>query len=127
MIRHVTGNPETRVSPDVIVKALNDELGPVFRQIPQPELEKDLSLIAKRAVEADLCMHLDRSDWTVISCHPDTGAMFGFPFKGGKREDGFRMVASDMANPLARDEDSKSMLRPPTPVSVRCLEHASIC
>jgi hypothetical protein len=66
-------------------------------------------------------------DGKVISCHPDTGAKFGFPFKGSKREDGFRMVASDMANPLARDEDSKSMLRPPTPVSVRCLEHASIC
>jgi hypothetical protein len=107
MICHITGD-RTRVSRETIAKALQQELAPLvdLRGVgDQADLDEQLGQIARRAVEVDVCMHLDRTDRAVISRHPDSGALFAFPFDGDSRADGFKMAPSEFGLPMDSGEN----------------------
>jgi hypothetical protein len=97
IILHVTED-KTRISPDFVVNALKNELDPFYCTNPEyPEMNREfmhetIERLAQSAVELDVCMQLDRGDWSVVSRHPDTSALFGFPLEAGPRPDGFRML-----------------------------------
>ena len=97
IILHVTKD-KTRTSADFVANALKNELDPVYRpnhdypKMTRELMHENIELLAQKAVELDVCMQLDRGDWSVVSRHPDTGALFGFPLEAGPRPDGFRMI-----------------------------------
>ncbi|KAK4035250.1 hypothetical protein C8A01DRAFT_38272 [Parachaetomium inaequale] len=75
--------PFTRRDPRLVVEALNQELRPFFQtQEGRTDAERDkiFSSIARIAVETDLAMQFDRTEWSVSFGHPETGALVGFPF-----------------------------------------------
>ncbi|KAK4154801.1 hypothetical protein C8A00DRAFT_32396 [Chaetomidium leptoderma] len=102
LICQVTGD-KSRASVESVVQILKDELSPLLRvpeELSQSKLDEKLGRIAECALEADLCMHLDRTDWAVIRRHPDTSTEYGFPFEAAERADGFKMEACFVAHPF---------------------------
>lgn len=97
IILHVTED-RTRIAPDFVANALKNELDPFYRANPEyPAMTREfmhetIESLAQSAVELDVCMQIDRGDWSVVSRHPDTGALFGFPLEADPRPDGFRMI-----------------------------------
>ena len=76
--------PFTRRDPRLVVEALNQELRPFFQTQEgrtDAQRDKDFSSIAGIAVETDLAMQFDRTEWFVSFGHPETGALLGFPFE----------------------------------------------
>jgi len=83
LIRETTQH-EARLDYRVVMNVMMEELGPFFH-IPEPlgeaKLNERLFRIVKWAIEADFCMHLDRTEWSVVFGHPETQALHSFLFR----------------------------------------------
>ncbi|KAH6612244.1 hypothetical protein B0J18DRAFT_494808 [Chaetomium sp. MPI-SDFR-AT-0129] len=73
----------TRKDPRLVIDIIMEELGPFFRlreHGTDADLDKQLLRIAKFALEVDMAKHFTRAEWIINFGHPETGALFGFPF-----------------------------------------------